>query len=169
MGWLMAGEDGAPTPVHSDGARLHLWLYGIAGLLMLVGLMWASDWITLQSERTVYTAGCKGGAWQSAHCSGELVDGPRYRFRALRSHNEVLFWIVGSGQPSGRLAPCAVTNGRNWTCNAGPDAPRTITLQMSFGRPVPSPGVPPQPFHAVPKWRWWLLRCGIGLGHDAEN
>ena len=145
------------------------WFYAIAGLLVLAALMWASDWLTLQNERTVYTADCARGTWQGAHCSGELVAGPRYRFRALRSHGEVLFWAVGSTQPSGKLAPCAIANGRNWTCPPSVGATQTITLQMSHGRPVATSGVATKAFHAVTKWRWWLLRYGIALGHDAGN
>ena len=80
-----------------------------------------------------------------------------------------LFWIIGGTQPAGKLAPCAIEDGRNWTCAPGADPGRTITLQMSRGRPVNHPGVASKPFHAVAKWRWWLLRGGIALGHDAAN
>ena len=154
----------------SDGsAKIHHWLYAIGGLLVLGGFAWVGDKITLQNERTVYTAQCARGAWQGPHCSGDLVAGPRYRFRALRIHGEVLFWTVGDTQPSGKLMPCAIADGRNWTCDSGADPGRTITLQMSRGRPVNHPGVASKPFHAVAKWRWWLLRGGIALGHDAAN
>jgi hypothetical protein len=137
--------------------------------LILAALTWASDWITVQNERTVYTADCQGGSWRGAHCTGTLVAGARYRFRALRPHGEVVFWTVASDEPSGKLAPCIITDGRNWTCTAGPDAARTITLQMTHGRPVIAVGSPNKPFHGVSKWRWWLLRGGIAPGQDAEN
>ena len=153
----------------SAGAKIRHWLYAIGGLLVLAGLAWASDTITLQNERTVYTAQCERGAWQGPHCSGDLAPGPRYRFRALRIHGEVLFWRVGDTQPSDKLMPCAIADGRNWTCDPGGNPGRTITLQMSRGVPVNHPGAATRPFHGVAKWRWWLLREGIALGHDAAN
>jgi hypothetical protein len=39
------------------------------------------------------------------------VVGPRYRFRFLRQRAEVIFWTVGSTEPSGKLIPSALTNG----------------------------------------------------------
>jgi hypothetical protein len=150
-------------------SKLKRWLWAIASLVVLVGLVWASDWITLQDERTVFTADCERGTWQGARCSGRLVAGPRYRFHVLKAHGEVLFWSVGDAQPAGKLAPCAITDGREWACGPGADPGRTITLRMSRGRPIPTPGVATRPFHAVPKWRWWLLRCGITLGSDAAT
>jgi hypothetical protein len=155
--------------IFAVGARLRPLLYTLAGLLLLLGMMWASDWVTLENERTVYTVDCQDGMWQGTHCTGMLVAGPRYRFRALRQRAEVLFWTVGNTEPSGKLAPCVITNGRNWTCSPCPDAERTITLQMSLGRPVAKPDGPARAFHALPKWRWWLLRGGIALGSDAAN
>jgi hypothetical protein len=166
-----AEPDGAAIRVRAwtGGAKIRQWLYLIAGLLVLAVLGWASDTITLQNERTVYTADCARGAWQGSHCAGTLVAGPRYRFRALRAHGEVLFWTVRDTQPSGKLVPCAITDGRNWTCSPGAEPGRTITLQMSHGEPVALAGVATKPFHGVPKWRWWLLRWGIVLSHDAAN
>jgi hypothetical protein len=145
------------------------WLLATAALLVVAGLVWASDWITMQNERTIYTVECTGGAWQGRRCSGRLKAGDRYRFRALRARSEVLFWVVGSSEPSRKLAPCAITSGRNWTCKEGPDAAHSITLQMSMGRAVASRNGTTRPFHAVPKWRWYLIRSGIALGRDAAN
>ncbi|WP_088953681.1 hypothetical protein [Variovorax sp. HW608] len=149
--------------------RVGAWLFAIAALLVVAGLVWASDWITLQNERTIYTVDCTGGGWQGRRCSGRLKASDRYRFRALRARGEVLFWVVGSGEPSGKLAPCAIASGRNWTCKAGPDSAHSITLQMSKGRAVASRNGTTRSFHAIPKWRWYLLRWGIALGHDAAN
>ena len=124
---------------------------------------------SLQGERTVYTVDCERGAWQGSRCSGNLIPGARYRFRALKPHGEVLFWTVGASAPSGKFTDCAIADGRNWHCKPGADAPSTVTLQMSHGRPVPSPNGPTKPFHAVPKWRWWLLRLGVPLCNDAGS
>ena len=117
----------------------------------------------------MYTANCVHGALRGSHCSGELVAGPRYWFRAVRAHDEVLFSTDSGAEPLRRLSPCAINDGRNWICRPGADAAHTITLQMSLGRPVVSPGDPTLPLHAVSKWRWWLLRCGIALGHDTAT
>src|SRR5436190_2523773 len=75
--------------VAASGVALVPWLFAIV-LLALVGYMWASDWITLQDERTVFTADCARGIWQGARCSGDLVAGPRYRVHALKAHGEVV-------------------------------------------------------------------------------
>ena len=167
----MDGEEGVDSMQQSPLARVRIgpWLFATAALLVVVGLVWASDWITLQNERTIYTVDCTGGGWQGKRCSGKLRASDRYLFRALRARGEVLFWVVGSGEPSGKLAPCAIISGRNWTCKVGPDAARSITLQMSRGRAVASSDGTTRPFHAVSKWRWYLLRWGIALGHDAAN
>src|SRR5439155_15002723 len=121
------------------GIAMRLWLLGVAGVMAFAGLIWASDHITLQGERTVYTVDCERGAWQGSRCSGKLIPGARYRFRALKPHGEVLFWTVVASAPSGKFTDCAIPDGRNWHCKPGADAPSTVTLQMSHGRPVPSP------------------------------
>jgi len=38
---------------------------------------WASDFVTMQGERTVYTVDCTNGAWQGDHCSGQVAAGTR--------------------------------------------------------------------------------------------
>ena len=159
-----------PVPrVRPARTKAGAWLLAAAALLLIAGLVWASDWITLQNERTIYTVDCTGGGWHERHCSGRLKASDRYRFRALRARGEVLFWVLGSGEPSGKLTPCAIVSGRNWTCKGGPDAARSITLQMHMGRAVASRDGTAGSFHAVPKWRWYLLRWGIPLGHDAAD
>jgi hypothetical protein len=123
-------------------------------------LAWASDFFTLQGEWTVYTVECKQGTWSGDQCSGKLAAAERYRFRALKPHGEVFFWIVGSAEPSGRFTQCEIKNRKNWACKANADSPRSITLELSNGRPVPDPTANTRPFHAVPKVTWLLLRYG---------
>jgi len=132
-------------------------------------LAWITDSVTLQGERTIYTVECRDGAWDaSGACTGKLVPGMRYRFRALRSHNEVLFWRVGVNENSGRLTDCAIRDGRNWKCPPGSDAARSITLQMNGGEAVHDPQSPTHAFHAVHKWRWIALRWGLLAGSTAD-
>jgi hypothetical protein len=149
---------------------MRTWLAVIAILAITAAAAWASDAITLQGERTVYTVDCRQGQWQGPTCSGTLAAGRLYRFRALRKHAEVMFWTVGaSDEPSGKFTSCRIVDGRNWTCAPNADAARTITLQMQHGAPVPDATGMVRPFHAVAKWRWWLLRSGIPIGRDADN
>jgi hypothetical protein len=156
--------------VTSKASRSIRWgLLVIAVLAMLAALAWANDFITLQGERTVYTADCEGGEWQGRHCTGQLRPGERVRFRALRAHGEVLFWTVGSRRPSSKLIGCSIENGHNWRCPGGPEAHETITLQMAVGEPVLNTAWPTRPFHRVTKWRWHLLHWGLPAGQDAEN
>lgn len=163
------GSPATPGRIGRAIATPRPWLYATTALVVLLAFLWASDQISLENERTVFTAECRGGAWNGARCTGELIAGARYRFRALRPHGEVVFWTQGGAEPSGKLAPCTIKDGRNWVCSPGPESTRSITLQMAHGRPVTQLGAQTQPFHAVPKWRWWLLRLGIALGHEAES
>jgi len=130
--------------------------------IMFGTLMWSIDFITLQGEWTVYTAECRQGVWNGDICTGRLVASDRYRFRALKRRKEVLFWVLGTTEPSGRLAPCEIENRSNWTCEATADSPRSITLAMSKGRPVPDPTTNTRPFHAVSKLKWTVLKYGNG-------
>jgi hypothetical protein len=50
-------------------------LFGIALLALVVLALWASDRITLQGERTIFTVKCDGGTWQGRRCSGRMVPG----------------------------------------------------------------------------------------------
>lgn len=135
----------------------------IAVIALLAALTWTSDAISLQGERTVYTVECRQGSWRDGACNGQLVAGDRYRFRALKAHHEVIFWISGSSEPSGKLSDCQIADGRNWICKPDAEAPRTITLQMSHGRPVPDRTGTTKPFHDLSKWRWYLLRSGYAF------
>ena len=128
-----------------------LFLLFVVTAVALFG--WTLDAITMQGERTIYTARCDRGVWANEQCTGRLVAAERYRFRVLVPHNEVLFWTVGSAEPSGTFTDCEIKDGRNWKCKANANASRTITLEMSRGQPVPDPTASTRPFHAVSKLR----------------
>jgi len=140
---------------------VRVWAFVIAVLAALGFAAWASDFVTMQGERTIYTVDCAGGVWQGERCSGRVAAGERYRYRALKPHGEVIFWTVGSKEPSGKFKECAIQDGRNWACKVCPDAARSITLQMANGHPVAATSPPvTRPFRAVSKWRWLLLQRG---------
>lgn len=141
-----------------------VWAFVILVLAVLAFSAWASDFITLQGERTIYTVECHAGTWKDDRCSGEVVAGSRYRYRALKPHNEVIFWTVGSTERSGKFDDCLIQDGRNWTCKPSGDAARSITLAMAGGAPVPGPVALTRPFRAVSKWRWLLLQRGFSSG-----
>lgn len=144
--------------------RVWAAVIGVVGVLGFAG--WASDFVTMQGERTIYTVDCVGGAWQGDRCSGQVSSGPRYRYRALKPHGEVVFWTVGTKEPSGKFDKCTIQDGRNWLCQICPDAARSITLQMAQGMPVPGPEKVTRPFRAVSKWRWLLLQRGLTAGSE---
>ena len=143
---------------------VRVWGFVIAVIAALGFAAWASDFVTMQGERTIYTVDCRDGAWTGNRCAGKLVAGPRYRYRALAPHKEVIFWTVGSDEPSGKFGECAIQDGRNWVCQANGDAARSITLQMVEGLPIAGPGT--KPFRAVSKWRWMLLKRGWSAKSD---
>ena len=147
---------------------MRIWLTVVALLATVAALLWASDKITLEGERTIYTVECRDGTWQGTQCSGRLVAADRYRFRALKPHSEVVFWTVGASAPSGKFADCEIKDGRNWTCKPNAEAARTITLQMARGVPVPDASGRTKGFHAIEKWRWFLLQWGLPVGSSAD-
>jgi hypothetical protein len=104
------------------------------------------------------------GEWRGDQCTGKLAASDRYRFRALKPHKEVFFWVVGSTEPSGRYTQCEIKNRENWTCKANADSARTITLALVGGHPAPDPSANTRPFHAVSKVRWLLLKYGNVFG-----
>lgn len=146
--------------------RTSLFLLAIFTIFGIVAF--ATDSVTLQGERTVYTADCQQGVWQGTQCTGTLVAGDRYRFRALKAHGEVIFWTLGASGPTSKFTDCAITDGRNWSCKPNADSPRTITHAMVRGRPVPEPGGTGRAFHRVSKTRWWLLKYGIPTGNNVS-
>jgi hypothetical protein len=147
---------------------VRVWTFVLLLLALLGFAAWASDFVTMQGERTIYTVDCRNGVWEGDRCSGQVSAGARYRYRALKPHGEVIFWTVGTKEPSGKFSECTIQDGRNWLCQVCPDAARSITLQMSQGMPVHAAGEAPvtRPFRAVPKWRWLLLQRGFTAGHD---
>ena len=136
----------------------------ISVILILGGLgfvIWASDQITLQGERTIYTVSCEQGAWEGLRCSGRLVASDLHRFLVSRNRNEVVFWISGSSMPSGKYTDCKVTDRDNWSCNVNAGQPQAIVRELSYGQPTSSASESARPFHAVAKWKWWALRLGV--------
>jgi hypothetical protein len=136
--------------------------YVLIPAMAVVFALWISDSVRLQGESTVYTAYCNGGSWQANQCTGSLVAGERFRFRAIRSPGEVLFWTVGSSKPSGKFEKCKVRDGSNWSCNPDLGLSETITLQMTNGIPTPDTSGVAREFHQIPKWRWLLMRLTDG-------
>ena len=131
-------------------------------------LVWGSDRITMQGERTIYTVDCEGGTWSGNSCSGKLVLGKRYGFRASPARREVIYWVRGSSAPSDKYADCTVTDRDNWSCKPKAGVtPTTVAYEMVKGKPTPADSSLVLPYHSVPKWKWWLLDAGIGVFSEA--
>jgi len=161
----MMQEEGARR--RSKGMRLVALVVIIAALSLL---LWGSDRITLQGERTIFTVDCAGGTWEGARCTGHLVPGKRYAFRASKARQEVLYWIRNSDAPSGRYTDCTVTDRDNWSCNVVTGGtPRTIAFEMVKGQPTRVGSGLALPYHSVPKWKWWLMDVGVDGFKDAAN
>jgi hypothetical protein len=133
------------------------WIASLA-LLCLVFFIWTTDKISIQGERTIYTVDCLNGTWNGNQCGGLLAAGPRFRYRALKAHAEVLFWILGEQEPSGKLTGCEIQDGRNWSCPVSADAAKSLTLTLSGGEAVHDSAWPTRPFHATSKVHWWFLK-----------
>ena len=137
-------------------------------VVIMVGvLVWAGDKISLQGERTIHTVQCLDGNWEGWRCTGVMVASDRYRFRASRSRQEVIFWIAGSKQPSGKYTDCVVKDRDNWRCNASSGQPAMIAHALVNGRPDNN-GTGPSSIRFVRKWKWWLLRSGIHAFSTAD-
>jgi hypothetical protein len=132
----------------------------ISILLLMVYFVWSTDKITLQGERTIYTVNCGNGTWDGNRCTGELVAGPRYRYRALKARGEVLFWVLGANEPSSKLTGCTILDGRNWTCAVSPDASKSVTLALKAGDPQTNAAWPTRILHGVSKMTWIFLDLG---------
>jgi hypothetical protein len=143
--------------------RFKLRWVAIPAVLVFVFFVWATDRVTLQGERTIYTAVCRGGTWDGNRCNGEIAAGPRFRYRALKIRGEVLFWVLGSQEPSSKLTGCLIVDGRNWTCPASAEAPKSLTLALSRGDPLRNPAWPTHSFHSTSKLGWLLLDFGFGF------
>ena len=162
-----------PEAVEAPGLHWRLraalwWLAGVAVLCVCVWV-WLNDQITMQGERTIYTARCDGGEWAGNRCTGTLREGDRYRFRALKNRREVLFWVLGASSPSAKFTDCAIGDGRNWKCAPGADTPRTITREIASGEPVLDDSPFGLPFHGVSKWKWYLLKANLWPGRTADS
>ena len=139
-------------------------------IAVVAALLWASDRITLQGERTIYTVECERGTWNGNACSGKLVPDKRYGFRASKSRHEVLYWVRGSDAPSGKYTDCKVEDRDNWSCSVTvAAAPATIAYEMVRGRPTRVGTGLVLPYHSVPKWKWWLMDAGIGVFSEAGD
>lgn len=130
-------------------------------LLILAFLIWTTDRVTMQGERTIYTVNCVSGTWKDNRCSGQVSAGARIRYRALKAHRDVLFWEMGSPVPSSKLTDCTILDGRNWTCPVSKDASNSLTLELAKGMPISNSNWPTRPFHAVSKVTWLLLDFGF--------
>jgi len=148
-------------------ARIKQSLFGGGIAAALAVFVWATDEITLQGERTIYTVDCEHGLWEDLHCTGMMVAGARYRFRASQSRNEVIVWVAGSSTPSGKYTDCSVKNRGNWSCKPAVDVAPSITFEMMNDRATHGPAYLTIPFHAVAKWKWWLMRAGIRAFNEA--
>ena len=133
----------------------------------LAAVLWASDKITYEGERTVYTVRCDRGEWDGLQCRGTMVAADRYRFRASVVKQEVLYWVVGSPAPSGKFAQCKVRDRGNWACPDTVGQPQTIAHEMVNGRPKRDGTDRDLPFRAVPKWVWWVLNSGVHMYNKA--
>jgi hypothetical protein len=145
-------------------------LLGALVLLTLLGVIWASDQITLQGERTIYTVTCKQGRWLANRCTGDLAPGERRAFRASRTRQEVIQWIRGSEEPSQKYTDCQVKNRDNWKCHARENQKPLVVDELIIGRPAWSAAESTAivPFHAVAKWKWYALQAGIRVFTDAD-
>jgi hypothetical protein len=142
---------------------------GLFLLLVLVALVWGSDRITLQGERTIYTVDCAKGSWDGSRCTGYLVPGPRYAFRASPRRHEVIFWIRDSEKPSETLTDCTVKNRDNWSCNAQVGQSPAAAYEMRDGIPTHGlQGLTIQ-YHEVSKWKWWAIKYGAHMFNMARG
>jgi hypothetical protein len=142
----------------------------VVAALAVAGLsIWASDRITLQGERTIYGVKCEGGRWEGERCTGRLVPGERHAFRASAVRGEVIYWIRGSKEPSGKYSGCKVVDRDNWTCSVPADQKPAAAVGMQQGRPTRSDDPRGIALHDVPKWKWWLLTLGVGWFTEAAS
>lgn len=143
-------------------------LFVLAIVLGLAIFIWASDRITLEGQRTIYTVNCEKGVWEGLHCTGRVTAGDRHRFRSSRSRHEIVYWIAGSPKPSGKFTDCQITDRDDWICQARAGEVPTITHEMDDGRPGQHLEGADTPFRAVNKWKWWALDLGLPLFSNAD-
>jgi len=153
-------------------ASVHMaskWFLGVF-VLIVIGLVWASDRITLQGERTIYAVACEHGTWSGNRCTGTLAPGERHAFRASRTRQEVIHRIRGSQAPIEKHTDCQVANRDNWTCRARTDQKSLLVGELINGRPTPTvaDATTAAQLHAVTKWKWYALRIGLRIFTDAD-
>lgn len=146
--------------------RYSLW---IALIAVVTFAIWASDRVTLEGQRTVYSVSCSGGGWQGARCSGTMVAAERYIYRASRRRQEVVHWTLGSASPSVTYRGCTVTDRDNWTCRVEAAGTPPAALQMERGHLRGGPLDPASSVRAVKKWKWWLMHLGLHVFSDARE
>ena len=130
------------------------WLLITLAIILLAFNLWASDFIMLQGERTVYTAECYAGIWNGEHCNGQLVSGKRYHFRALTGLLEVPFWIGSEIEPATTLKGCVVRDGSNWYCSATTNATFFVPYEMVRGKLI----IRTAPLqHQISKIQWLII------------
>ena len=156
-------ESAPDTPARKPVSYTAIGIIACLTFAAVVVYGWATDFITLEGEWTIYTAECRDGVWAGNRCSGHLHASKRYRFRALKAHEEVLFWTATERSKSGRYENCTILNGRTWTCPPQSDAELTITRQLVNGFPVRAPGETMIPFHQVSKLKWEAAKRGMPL------
>ena len=149
--------------------RIKLVALGLAVLFAFGLSIWASDKITLQGERTVYTVRCEPDVWEDTRCTGKLLPGERHAFRASTLRQEVIFWVRGSTEPSGKYADCKVADRDNWTCAIQPGQKVSIANEFRKGRPTRVYDGRVTPFYHVPKWKWWLVHFGVNVFTEVLN
>jgi hypothetical protein len=160
-------EERDPAMPMTRRRRTKLIVVSALAVVVAFGSIWASDQITLQGERTIFTVTCQDGAWTGTKCSGRLAAGPRYAFRSSKLRQEVIYWVRGTTEPSNTYANCEVVDRDNWTCRAAADQKPTVAFEMKNGRLTRTKDGSAIPFHDVPKWKWWLIRSGLPVFSQA--
>lgn len=137
-------------------------------VLLVVLVTWATDRVTLQGERVMYSVRCAGGQWQQLTCTGRLEPGERYAFRASPRRQEVIAWTIGSALPSRTYLGCDVQSRDRWTCPVQTSEGSAAMLRMSKGRTQCAPASRATPAHVISKWKWYVLRAGLPLFSNAK-
>jgi hypothetical protein len=156
-----------------DRLPIHLmpgvWISVLIVLVVLAGLSWITETVTLQDHWTLYAVRCDRGAWHGTRCSGRLVPAERHSFLANKSKGTVAFTIIGASMASGTLSQCAIKGGRDWTCQEASSGAQPITLKLSGGHLAVDPVVKLSDVRPISKWKWLFLRIGIPVGSEATQ
>ena len=118
----------------TDSAMRKLLAAIVFAVLLALGL-WASDRITMQGERTIFTVNCDNGSWQGDRCNGKLVaDGASPLGRSGTDAS-----TQGDGAAG---APSGGSGGDGGTASGGsgvllgtvvePEAPRAVSIRAAF-------------------------------------